>query len=421
MPPTLLALSLCCLSSASAFRMYGRAPTLPQRLASPVITPRMLVEPTLAVDTAATALDAVSSTLAFSDQGGNLAGTFFQFSLPSYIAFLYFIQYEKNQTPKLGAFGFQFLLLFVISTIPTGIISKATYGCTLADADWLHGSAEALLTVTNLLVVGGFRAASSGDAVGAEGELNRKVALGIAALVTVVCASGTSLGFGAHTPFFFGLGNLGDGLVSSLPWAFHAEPANALSLPTWAIHFSSVFEWLFAMQLVWKYAGVTGNEKWKGLTWGMLPLHASGLAACTYHFFYNPSSLQFLVELQAFLTLVGNTTLAIAAIRIALSNGWALSDLNPFDKGDADAESAPPAALQTSPAADELLLAAKLFGLTFASAYAVKYGELALGGADGAPFGANPVVAALMVLLPPAYVAFAYTKGEEDAAAVKSR
>jgi len=182
-----------------------------------------------------------------------------------------------------------------------------------------------------------------------------------------------------------------------------------------------VFEWLFAMQLVWKYAGVTGNEKWKGLTWGMLPLHASGLAACTYHFFYNPSSLQFLVELQAFLTLVGNTTLAIAAIRIALSNGWALSDLNPFDKGDADAESAPPAALQTSPAADELLLAAKLFGLTFASAYAVKYGELALGGADGAPFGANPVVAALMVLLPPAYVAFAYTKGEEDAAAVKSR
>ena len=33
---------------------------------------------------------------------------------------------------------------------------------------------------------------------------------------------------------------------------------------------------------------VTGNEKWKGLTWGMLPLHASGLAACTYHFFFNP-------------------------------------------------------------------------------------------------------------------------------------
>ena len=161
---------------------------------------------------------------------------------------------------QLGQFGFQFLLLFVISTIPTGIISKTTYGCTLADTDWLHGSAEALLTVTNLLVVSGFRAASSGDTAGAEGELPRKIALAIAAIVTVVCASGVSLGFGAHSPFLFGLGNLGTETVASLPWAFHAEPENALSLPTWAIHFSSVFEWLFAMQLVWKYSEVRRAE-----------------------------------------------------------------------------------------------------------------------------------------------------------------
>lgn len=179
-------------------------------------------------------------------------------------------------------------MLFVISTIPTGIISKVSYGCTLADADWLHGSAEALLTVTNLLIASSFRAASEGDEVGAQGELRRKIALGIAGVVAVVCASGTSLGFGAHSPFLFGLGDLPPDVVSSLPFVTHAEPANALSLPTWAIHFSSVFEWLFAMQLVWKYAEVTGNEKWKGLTWGMLPLHASGVAACTYHFFFNP-------------------------------------------------------------------------------------------------------------------------------------
>ncbi|KAL3923922.1 MAG: hypothetical protein SGPRY_004071 [Prymnesium sp.] len=38
----------------------------------------------------------------------------------------------------------------------------------------------------------------------------------------------------------------------------------------------------------------------------------------------------FLVELQALLTLVGNTTLAIAALRIALSNGWTIAQLNPF-------------------------------------------------------------------------------------------
>ena len=46
--------------------------------------------------------------------------------------------------------------------------------------------------MTNLLVVGGFRAASTGDEAGAEGDLPRKVALGIAALVAAVCASGSA-------------------------------------------------------------------------------------------------------------------------------------------------------------------------------------------------------------------------------------
>lgn len=39
----------------------------------------------------------------------------------------------------------------------------------------------------------------------------------------------------------------------------HAEPANALSLPTWAIHVSSVIEWTAAMALVWRYADVSGT------------------------------------------------------------------------------------------------------------------------------------------------------------------
>ena len=41
--------------------------------------------------------------------------------------------------------------------------------------------------------------------------------------------------------------------------AAHAEPANALSLPTWAIHVSSVVEWTTAMALMWRYAEVTGD------------------------------------------------------------------------------------------------------------------------------------------------------------------
>jgi len=63
-----------------------------------------------------------------------------------------------------------------------------------------------------------------------------------------------------------------------------------------------------------------GNPTWKGLTWGLLPLHSSGITACTYHLFYN--RIPILVPFQAFLTCVGNTTAAIATYRIARSNGW---------------------------------------------------------------------------------------------------
>lgn len=41
--------------------------------------------------------------------------------------------------------------------------------------------------------------------------------------------------------------------------AIHAEPTNALSLPTWAIHISSTVEWGTAMLLFWRYAEVTGS------------------------------------------------------------------------------------------------------------------------------------------------------------------
>ena len=113
--------------------------------------------------------------------------------------------------------------------------------------------------------------------------VNKARTIGFAAFgaFAVSLALGPSLGVGGHAPFLFGLGNLPTDWVQSLPFVSHAEPVNALSIPTWAIHFSSVFEYLFAMNLVWNYSKATGNETWKGLTWGMLPLHASGICACT--------------------------------------------------------------------------------------------------------------------------------------------
>lgn len=95
-----------------------------------------------------------SNLLAFSDQGQNLAGIFFQASLLPYLLFLYFLSFRGNRISDIGNFGFQFVLLFVLSTIPSGIISKSTYGTSLADCDWLHGGAELLLTVANIMIVG---------------------------------------------------------------------------------------------------------------------------------------------------------------------------------------------------------------------------------------------------------------------------
>ncbi|XP_028762759.1 uncharacterized protein LOC114721117 [Neltuma alba] len=94
------------------------------------------------------------------------------------------------------------------------------------------------------------------------------------------------------------------------------EPSNALSLPTWTVHVSSVIEWIIAMALVWQYGERSGYESWKGLSWGMVPLLGGALCACTWHFFYNSESLEVLVALQAALTVLGNATMCIAAYRI---------------------------------------------------------------------------------------------------------
>lgn len=303
----------------------------------------------------------------------------------------------------------------------------------------------------------GFRGASTQPEAPDVGK-PRLGALAAAVAFFGACFTFPSLGVEAHSPFLFGLGNLPSDFVQSLGFVsnifalrfalllqiftfcsrfcllcvtlfmykfisriihqvMHSEPENSLSIPTWAIHFSSVFEFLFAMDIIWKYSEVTGNEKWKGLTMGMLPLHASGIAACSYHFFYNPSNLQGLVSFQAGLTLLGNLTVAIAAYRIASSNGWTLQELNPFPKSNTN----PAGIISEQMAAvplkyvesteSQAVLVAKLVGLTAATSYLVKYGELAL----DVPFEANGLVATAVVLTPPAITAATYiNRGKEE-------
>ena len=94
-------------------------------------------------------------------------------------------------------------------------------------------------------------------------------------------------------------------------------PANALSVPTWGVHVFSLVEWLVAMGLVWEYAAAVGVKEWRWLTWGMLPLHASGVCACVQHFFFNAPDLEWLVTAQGALTMAGNAGMCAAAGKLA--------------------------------------------------------------------------------------------------------
>jgi hypothetical protein len=84
--------------------------------------------------------------------------TLFAFSLFPYLGFLWFLT-RSGQMPRLALMGFYGTLVFVAVTIPAGIYAQVHYGTSLANVDWLHGGAEFFLTLTNILIVLGFRQA----------------------------------------------------------------------------------------------------------------------------------------------------------------------------------------------------------------------------------------------------------------------
>jgi hypothetical protein len=88
---------------------------------------------------------------------------------------------------------------------------------------------------------------------------------------------------------------------------------HVLSIPTWTIHVSSVIEWIAAIWLIWTYSEVSSDRSWKILSIAMLPAVVSAMCACTWHFFDNAPSLEWLVTLQATMTVIGNCTLCYAA------------------------------------------------------------------------------------------------------------
>ncbi|MBW4611168.1 MAG: DUF3593 domain-containing protein [Hassallia sp. WJT32-NPBG1] len=84
--------------------------------------------------------------------------TLFALSLFPYLGFLWFLK-RSEQMPRLALYGFYGTLVFVGVTIPVAIYAQVHYGESLANVDWLHGGAEVFLTLSNILIVLGFRQA----------------------------------------------------------------------------------------------------------------------------------------------------------------------------------------------------------------------------------------------------------------------
>jgi hypothetical protein len=373
-----------------------------------------------------------------SESAEALASPFFGFSLFPYLAFIYFLNVPENDFPKGVTVGFAACLLFVVLTIPAAIVAKLLYGESLANCDWLHGSAESMLTITNLATVIPFRQALNAkdkgqpmpqSAVSYAPTTWLLAMLTLLAIVTAVIPAVSNPT--VHTPYLNGFMDLSGEWVQA--FAPHGEPENTLTVATWIIHVSSLVEFLVAMGFCWRWADAVQNPKWKGLTWGLLPLHASGITACVSHFMYNQIAV--LVPLQAFLTCLGNMTAAYAAYRIARSNGWQPNFELPFvewipaqrialtsttavattvDEADARVELPSPMGFEDLGDAlagdSDVTFLLKLFVGCALFSYLIKYGELFF----DSPFEPSLSLSMAFIAIPSALNAYKWNRRSKD-------
>jgi hypothetical protein len=304
----------------------------------------------------------------------DFASTLFAASLFPYLAFLWLLSRPETKTPIGVNRGFQFLLVFVFLTIPAGIYAKTQYHDILANIDYLHGGAESMLTITNLLIIFGFRATRPQPVEDPAEQIN-SLSDKLKSQGAIAIAVGALYAFGIYFV------------------ACHPDPVNSLSIPTWVVHSSSLLEWLYAMKLAWEHAEFSGNPKWRNLTWAMIPSHTSGICACTYHLFYNSAILSWIVSLQAGLTVAGNTALALATYQIYSYGKENKSTV----KSEADSELEVGYSADFKPLEETNIDFGKdMFFKSLLVAFVVKYGELFF----DAPFNPQPQDALALIVIP---------------------
>jgi hypothetical protein len=103
---------------------------------------------------------------------------------------------------------------------PTPLPAKVAYHDILANVDVLHGVAESFLSITNFLIISGFRNTRPKDPSSPSSLASTFTDSALLLVPTVLI--------------------LYNFMQSG---ALHPEPTNALSIPTWIVHSSSLLEW----------------------------------------------------------------------------------------------------------------------------------------------------------------------------------
>ena len=89
-----------------------------------------------------------------------------------------------------------------------------------------------------------------------------------------------------------------------------------LSFGTWLIHISSVIEWIYAIFIINKISNYKKQDLYYWLSLAMIPNLIGAMCAITWHIYDNQDALYGLVTLQGIFTLIGNSTLALASMKI---------------------------------------------------------------------------------------------------------
>nr|YP_009550948.1 hypothetical protein Ycf49 [Eustigmatophyceae sp. Ndem 8/9T-3m6.8]QAA11916.1 hypothetical protein Ycf49 [Eustigmatophyceae sp. Ndem 8/9T-3m6.8] len=80
----------------------------------------------------------------------------------------------------------------------------------------------------------------------------------------------------------------------------------SLSFSTWQIHELCILDWLFAIEYIWNFGIYKKNKTFLRVSNTLILFLISGICILNWHYYNNNYQLRWLIDFQAFLTLVGN-------------------------------------------------------------------------------------------------------------------